>query len=61
MVTKSTIRKELNEEFNVPGLIKRVCCVCQKAMGYKRSGSNEYSAVSHGYCNKCYEVAIKEA
>ncbi len=60
MVTKLTIRKELNEDFNVPGLIKRVCCVCQKTMGYKRSGSKKHSAVSHGYCPTCYEVAMKE-
>lgn len=58
MATK--LMKELNEEFCVPGLIKRVCCVCQKTMGYKRAGSKKYSAVSHGYCEECYEVAMKE-
>ena len=38
-------------------MTRRVCCVCDKFMGWKEDGRAEVLD-SHGYCERCYDEAM---
>jgi hypothetical protein len=39
-------------------MLKRVCCKCEKLMGFKDDGKKE-TTITHTYCPKCFEAEIK--